>query len=203
MIEDAAPEFSRPVRLAGLGSAPFRQQIEANADERQRLARRFDLVALDRLVATVTLSRRDGDAVLLEAVLEAAFVQTCVVTLDPVTGAVRREFTMLYGPAGEDQAEIELGLEESVFEPLTGDAIDIGEAVAQELSLALPEFPRHSDAPPAGPIEAAAADAIEPPFAALARLRAVPRGEPISGPMRLRAGLDVQPLCGCCRGGRF
>ncbi len=55
-----------------------------------------------------------------------------------------------------------------MFEPLAGDAIDIGEAVAQELSLALPEFPRHPDAA----IDAAApAEPVDSAFAALARLR--------------------------------
>ncbi|MGH7030211.1 MAG: YceD family protein [Stellaceae bacterium] len=174
-IAEATPEFSRPVRLAGLGSAPFCQQIEASATERERLARRLDLVALDRLTATVTLCRRDGGTIVLEAVLEAGFSQECVVTLEPVAGTVRQEFTLLYGPVGEDQAEIEIGVEETVFEPLNGDSIDIGEAVAQELSLALPEFPRHPDAAAAETIDAAAADAIEPPFAALARWRTQPR----------------------------
>ncbi len=162
----SAPEFSRPIALARLGSTPFRQQIEATAAEREHLARRFDLVALDRLTATVTLRRGDGDAVLLEAAFEAAFAQTCVVTLEPVAGTISQNFTLLYGPAGEDPTEIELDVDETVFEPVTGDSIDIGEAVAQELSLALPEFPRDPDA-----VIEAAAETVDAPFAALARLR--------------------------------
>ena len=51
---------------------------------------------------------------------------------------------------------------------MTEDAIDIGEAVAQELSLALPEFPRRPDAV----IDAAdAAEPVDSAFVALARLR--------------------------------
>ena len=39
------------------------------------------------------------------------------------------------------------GVEDEVaFEPLIGEAIDIGEAVAQEFSLALPRFPRSAGA---------------------------------------------------------
>ena len=64
------------------------------------------------------------------------------------------------------------GDEDPAFEPLTGEAIDIGEAVAQEFSLALPLFPRAPDAlvkadPPEAPADG--------PFATLARLG---RGEP-------------------------
>ena len=58
--------------------------------------------------------------------------------------------------------------DDPVFEALTEDAIDIGEAVAQELLLALPEFPRHPDA---AVDTAAAAEPVDSPFAALARLR--------------------------------
>ena len=51
-------------------------------------------------------------------------------------------FSLRYGPAEEEGEEIDLGGEEEAFEPLTGDLVDVGEAVAQELSLALPLFPR-------------------------------------------------------------
>jgi hypothetical protein len=60
-----------------------------------------------------------------------------------------------------------LSEDEPALEPLTGDAIDIGEAVAQELSLALPEFPRQPDA---AIEDTAPAEAIEGPFTALASL---------------------------------
>jgi uncharacterized metal-binding protein YceD (DUF177 family) len=62
------------------------------------------------------------------------------VTLDPVEGAMVANFALRYGPPemeSEDGAD-----EDTAFEPLIGDVIDIGEAVAQEFSLALPSFPR-------------------------------------------------------------
>jgi uncharacterized metal-binding protein YceD (DUF177 family) len=162
------PEFSRLVPVASLGLEPFRQDIAATAEERARLVRRLDLVALDRLTATVTLHRHSGGLIALEASFEAEFVQNCVVTLEPVAGAVAEKFALLYGPPEGEQGEIELDIDEPVFQPLTGDAIDIGEAVAQELSLALPEFPRDPDAA----IEfAAGAEPEGGPFAALEKLR--------------------------------
>jgi uncharacterized metal-binding protein YceD (DUF177 family) len=170
-MSDPAPEFSRPVPLARLGSTPFRQEIEATASERQGLARRFDLLALDRLRASVTLRRRAGDAILLEAVFEAAFAQTCVLTLEPVPGEVSQSFALVYGPPGQEQAEIAPGVEEPAFEPLIGDSIDIGEAVAQELSLALPDFPRRPDAVSAEAIDPATAETIDIPYAELTRVR--------------------------------
>jgi uncharacterized metal-binding protein YceD (DUF177 family) len=171
-MSTSPPEFSRPVPLARLGAEPFRQQIEATPQERERLARRFDVLALDRLAAVVTLHRESGDLIRLEAVFEAELTQSCVVTLDPVPAQIVQSFVLLYGPAEEEQHEIELDVDEPVFEPLTGDGIDIGEAVAQEFSLALPEFPRLPDAA----VEPdAAGEPQSGPFAGLARLRGSPQ----------------------------
>jgi uncharacterized metal-binding protein YceD (DUF177 family) len=146
MATEIALEFSRLVSLARLGSEPFRQRIEATPNECARLSQRFHLVSLDRLAATVELRRQGAMVILLEAAFEAEFVQTCVVTLDPVAGAISDRFSLVYGPPELAPREITPGRDEAAFEPLTADAIDIGEAVAQELSLALPAFPRHPEA---------------------------------------------------------
>jgi uncharacterized metal-binding protein YceD (DUF177 family) len=161
------PEFSRVVPLARLGSAPFRQKIEATPSERERLSRRFDLLALDRLTAAVQLRRQGGELIVLEAALEADFVQSCVVTLEPVAGSLSNSFVLVYGPT---EAEQEIGSirDEAAFEPLNGDLIDIGEAVAQEFSLLLPVFPRDPNAT----IDAEApVQSSESRFASLACLR--------------------------------
>ncbi len=167
-MSKGSPEFSRLVSLTRLGSEPYRQEIEATPEERHRLARRFDLIELGKLAAAVTLRRLGGELISLEASFEAEFSQNCVVMLEPVPGRVTHTFALLYGPLAEDQAEIDIDVDEPAFEPLTGDAIDIGEAVAQELSLALPEFPRLPDAVMEMTDNAEADDG---PFAALERLR--------------------------------
>jgi len=167
-VTDIIPEFSRLVPLARLGSAPFRQQIAATPSEREELSRRFDLLALDHLTAAVELRRQGAEVIVLEATFEAEFVQSCVVTLEPVPGAISDRFLLIYGPTEEEPQEIASGWNEAVFEPLHGDVIDIGEAVAQELSLALPAFPRHSDARVDARTPAETSGAA---FASLARLR--------------------------------
>ncbi len=164
-------EFSRPVPLARIGFERFRQEIAATEAECAALAKRFDLVVLDRLTAIVELEREPEDTILLRARFAATFSQSCVVTLDPVAGEVAEEFTLRYGmiEAEPDAVEDDSG-EGPAFEPLTGDAIDVGEAVAQEFSLALPPFPRCEGAI----IEAEAEPAADGPFAALARLNPPP-----------------------------
>jgi uncharacterized metal-binding protein YceD (DUF177 family) len=151
-----------------LSTRPFRQRIEASAEEREKLSRRLDLLSLDRLVAEVELRRQSPEVILLEAEFAAEFEQCCAVTLEPVRGAVSDRFSLVYGRAPEEETEIALTAEEPAFEPLYGNSIDIGEAVAQELSLALPIFPRD---PEAKIDQAAMAEPLQGPFATLARMR--------------------------------
>jgi uncharacterized metal-binding protein YceD (DUF177 family) len=171
----SAPEFSRPIRITRLGKEPLRQEIAPTAPERTALAERLDLLTLDRLSATVELARQRGGTILLTASFSAEFVQSCVVTLDPVPGAVAESFALRYGPP-EWEPEVGDPEEDAAFEPLVGEVIDIGEAVAQELALALPPFPRI----PGASVEAELGSDAEPPgaqspFAGLPRLAG--RGE--------------------------
>jgi len=141
----AAAEFLRLVPLTRLGAEPYRQEIVATETEREALARRFGLRSLDRLAAAIELVREPIGTILLIAAFEGVFEQECIVTLDPVPGSIAERFQLRYGPP-ETEESVPAGDDDPAFEPLTGDAIDIGEAVAQEFSLALPPFPRVADA---------------------------------------------------------
>ena len=167
------PEFTRLVPLARLGAEPLVQEIAASEAERAALARRFGLLTLDRLSARVELARQGDEVILLNARFEAEFVQECVVSLDPLPGAVCESFALRYGPP-EAEAGFAAVEDDIAFEPLSADMIDIGEAVAQEFSLALPSFPRRRGAV----IEegTAAPTPGEHPFAALHRLATRNRG---------------------------
>jgi uncharacterized metal-binding protein YceD (DUF177 family) len=162
-----APEFSRRVRLARIGAEPYRQRISASEEERAALARRFDLASLDRLEAAVELIPHRERTILLRADFEAAFEQRCIVTLDPIEGVLAERFELLYGPPEVEESADRLIGEDVAFEPLAGDMIDIGEAVAQEFSLALPAFPRCPDSRVETSSDPAAASN---PFARLSRL---------------------------------
>jgi uncharacterized metal-binding protein YceD (DUF177 family) len=93
------------------------------------------------------------------------------VTLDPVPGAVSETFSLVYGPPAIEAEGVGGIDDDAAYEPLYGETIDVGEAVAQEFSLALPPFPRSPDlqveAEPGAEPDAAAAPG---PFAGLSRL---------------------------------
>jgi uncharacterized metal-binding protein YceD (DUF177 family) len=166
------PEFSRPVSVSRLPpGGQFR--VAAEPREREALARRFALVAIDRLEAEIRLTRLANAALRLDGRLDADVVQSCVVTLDPVPAHVADEFTIVFTPEIAAAREVELTGEEEAVEFLEGDTIDLGEAAAQQLSLALDPYPHAADA--TLPAEASTALLAEDhPFAALARLRRQP-----------------------------
>ena len=87
----SAPEFSRPVRVDTIGEAPRHLQVEAEEVERINLARRFGLVAIDRLAAELALSRK-GEEVAMDGSLSAKVVQACVATGEPLEAAVEAPF---------------------------------------------------------------------------------------------------------------
>src|SRR5579863_3216063 len=134
-------EFSRRIELGRLGNRVAVYPIEATPEERQALARRFELLALERLEAEVRLQRVGERQIRLEGRLAAKVVQACVVTLEPVASEVAERFTILFG-SEEPQVRVVVELEDEVVEPIEGDAIDIGEAVAQQLALLLDPYPR-------------------------------------------------------------
>ncbi|HEX9461168.1 MAG TPA: DUF177 domain-containing protein [Alphaproteobacteria bacterium] len=168
-----APEFSRPIDLSRVGSVETAHDIAATAEERAALARRFGLLGVGRLEARVRLRRTQGGTALrLSGHLDADVTQACVVTLEPVQGQIAQDFTVLYGqaPSGTD-VTIDPDAE-SVVEPWPEGPLDIGEAVAQELVVALDPYP-HA---PGAALESAwrpepGSEGPAKPFASLAKLK--------------------------------
>ena len=166
------PEFSRPVRLDTLGGAPKAMAIEAGEDERAALAERFDLTAIESLSAALTLVR-DEETVSAKGTLHAVVTQPCVASGAPVPALVDAPFVILFRPqpVGAGDEEIELGESEMDVVFYDGAMIDVGEAVAETLSLSLDPWPRAPDAEAAlaaaGVSSEAEARAANSPFAVL------------------------------------
>jgi uncharacterized metal-binding protein YceD (DUF177 family) len=170
------PEFSRPIDLTRLGDREVVQSIEATDSERAALAARFGLVALESLAATLKLRRvRGGAAIRLSGTFSANLAQACVVTLEPVPQRLEETFEVLYAPdTAAEESMIGANPDMDWPEPLPDGVLDMGEAVAQQLSLTLDPYPRapgsELDSQPGGETAAPAG-----PFAALGALRKGPR----------------------------
>ncbi len=170
---NAAPEFSRPVRIDTLGSTPRQMSIGANESERAALASRFGLLEIERLSAEAAVSRA-GDQVVATGSLSAKVSQSCVATGEPVEGTVDEDFRIEFRPqpAGtSEEDEIELGEGELDVVFYEGSSIDIGEAVAETLSLSLDPYPRAPNAEDALREAGVKSEGEASPFGALSALR--------------------------------
>lgn len=188
------PEFSRRIPVSRIGPGGMEQVIEASSAECRALAERLRLPAVASLTCRFRLSAPLHGQVAAEADLRAEVTQHCVVSLEPFEATVGERFALRFVPAGlEDAASEDAG--EDDIDPSSpdelayaGDAIDIGEAAAEQLALALDPYPRMPGLPmpdiawtadgeaakAAGGLSDEAAEAPHP-FAALARLRGGPR----------------------------
>jgi uncharacterized metal-binding protein YceD (DUF177 family) len=170
-------EFSRPVRADTIGTAPRSVSIEASEAERAALAGRFRLEAIHSLSAEAALTR-SGDAIRATGRVQATVVQSCVATGEPVEEQVAEDFTIEFRPHVEvSSPDEEIELSESELDVIfyDGGAVDLGDAVAETVSLALNPFPRSpkaEDALRAAGVKSEEEARVEAsPFAGLAALK--------------------------------
>lgn len=140
------PEFSRCYALNIIGGVAQNVTIIAGMDERAALAKRFELAAIDHLAATATLVSNDA-GITATGRLTASVIQNCAATDAPVAATVDEPFAIRFVGVDDDVAgEIEIDSDDCDITQHDGAVIDLGEAVAQSLALALDPFPRSKDA---------------------------------------------------------
>lgn len=159
------PEFSRVVNIARLPPEGREERLVASGAECAALARRFAIPAVNRLEAVVLIRHEPGGTATVAGRFSAEVVQDCVVTLEPVTQAVEETVALRIVPAGHVPSEDPEAPDEIEAD---GDSVDLGEAVAEQLALALDPYPR---APGAALRGDDAAAGLAGPFAALDALR--------------------------------
>ena len=170
-----APEFSRVVNLSHCDGREI--ELIASAEECARLAERFELVRIEALHAALLLTRR-GDEIEANGNFEARFVQTCAVSAEDLPVAVSEPLSLCFVPASAaipaSEEEVEIASDEPDEIEYTGTSIDLGEAVAQSLALAIDPF---AVGPEAQAVREKLRGEMDSPFAALAALRRKPEGE--------------------------
>jgi hypothetical protein len=144
-------EIERIVDLDRMGAGGAALDIVASDSERSALAKRFGFLGLPAFSARVTVDRRPGGQVVVEGRLRGRIVQACVLTLDPVVQELDDTFRIVFKKDHLDDRDPESG--EAVLnaqadapEPLSGNLLDVGEIVAEQLSLAADPYPRRAGA---------------------------------------------------------
>lgn len=165
------PEFSREQRLDQIGAGEAIVEISAEPEERAALAERFGLIAIESLDAQFRV-RSEAAGIRATGHLSARVTQACVASHAPVPAAIEEDFDLRFVPEGEVPAE-ELELSEAECDTIfyTGGAIDLGEAAAETLALALDPFPRSPDAEAVLKAAGVLGEDEAGPFSVLAGLR--------------------------------
>jgi uncharacterized metal-binding protein YceD (DUF177 family) len=137
-------EFSRFVEADSVGTHRMERRIAANPEERAALAKRFDLIGIDRLEAVFSLKRAGSGVIHVSGEVAAEVTQACVVTLAPVPAKVAESFSADF--ADEDRrrtedADLDFAADDPP-EPIRNGHIDLGELAAEQLALALDPYPR-------------------------------------------------------------
>lgn len=134
------PEFSHVLRAHEIGGSTRRVAIAANADERAALARRFGLLELASLAASLDV-KREAAGIRVAGTVTGHGDQACVASGEPVPFRLKEPVALLLADA-PDGGEIELAADDLDVEPLAGDIVDLGEIAAQALALGLDPYPR-------------------------------------------------------------
>ncbi|HEX7877118.1 MAG TPA: DUF177 domain-containing protein [Sphingobium sp.] len=143
-----APEFSRPVRVDQLARYAQSTTIAAEPTEREALARRFNLLALDRLEADYALADENG-AIVARGRVRAALAQPCVATGVAVPESIDTDFLLRFVVESDEDVEgeeLEIETDDADIIGYDGQVIDMGEAVAETLALAMTPYPRSPQA---------------------------------------------------------
>jgi uncharacterized metal-binding protein YceD (DUF177 family) len=158
------PEFHRPLSLDGIGPHGLDLTVEATLAECAALAVRMNLPAVLAVSCAFHLIREGRDSVLARGVLRATVTQTCIISLDDFDAPVQEVFQVRFVPSGEESDDIDPESDDEI--PFEGNTIDLGEAAAEQLGLALDPYARM----PGVEMPAVEDDSEPHPFAALRRL---------------------------------
>ncbi len=162
--------LSQIVRAANIREAPQNRVVTADAAQRAALAAAFGLPAIAALRGDFALRHERAGIIGAALRLQARLTQICVVTLEPFEASLDEAVALRFVPASQmpeaEAADLDAAALEAPDEiPYTGEQIDLGAALAEQLALSLDPYPRK----PGAALPEATDGAAAGPFAMLRR----------------------------------
>ena len=165
------PEFSRRIDIRNLPDKPLK--LEAHAAERTALATRIGIESIERLEAEVTLLRA-GTTIDASGWVKAEVIQVCAVSTEPFQVRVDEPLTLRFvqgiAPHKPDE-ELEIDAEACDEIEFEGTQFDLGEQIAQTLSLAIDPYAVGPDAERVREDSGLLSDSKNSPFAILSQIK--------------------------------
>ena len=158
-------ELHRPFVLDRVGPDGLDIEVKATKAECAALAERMGLPKILALSCRFHLTPELASVVVASGHLTARVVQTCVLTLEEFKATVDERFRVRFVPAGMEDDDIDPESDDEI--PYEGSTVDLGEAAAEQLGLALDPYPRMPNAV----LPEVEDEGEEHPFAGLAAMR--------------------------------
>ncbi len=165
------PEFSRPLDVTRVPAHGCTERISAEPKECTALAQRFGLPTIHALAAELQVTRWRGEGLKIKGRFTVDLEQICVVSLDMFRSTLADEFESYFLPAGKVAGKDDAAIEDGDAEPFENGIIDMGEAVAEAVALAIDPYPRKPGVAFADVVESASSTEERNPFAGLGRLK--------------------------------
>ena len=158
-------EYSHRLPLAYVPASGQSLNLVAGPEERAALAARLDLLALHVLEAELRLQPGPDGAILVHGTMRAELDQACGITFAPVRQSVSEAVAWRLLPEGIEPTDGEDDPDDIETEQ---NVADLGEALAQQLSLSIDPYPRALGAEMPTDL---GGDAAQGGFAALSKLK--------------------------------
>jgi len=143
-------EFSRVVDVTNLGAKGRHFKFQATEEEQDALRERYSVVAVQNLTAECSLIPHGKGRFKMEAVFRAKIIQECGISLEPVTEDISNSFIITLHQNNKknnkEETEIDFEIDEDDIEYLTSTSVDMGDLIAQYISLEINPYPRKEDA---------------------------------------------------------
>jgi hypothetical protein len=172
----SAEPFSYPVLAADIPADGRRFRIDADAQQRSRLAAALQIPAVDALQAELVVGPVLGGAYAVRGTLRASVMQTDVVSLDPVSQEIVEDINVTLmraedaGPSQREKSEPIDAAESEGPDLFHHGRIDLGAIIREHLALGLDPYPRAPGSEFPGHIEDDPG-ADQSPFAVLGALK--------------------------------
>lgn len=145
-------ELSRLVVVDELPNHGQTIKISASETERTAIANRLDVVLISKLESTIAIRPEIGREFSAEGNITVEFVQTCVVSGDPIDQTLDFPLNRRYSTDADEFRGLQV--DDDILtdphddgpDPIENGVIDIGEAVVEEFALQIPPYPKASGA---------------------------------------------------------
>ncbi|MBF6602376.1 MAG: DUF177 domain-containing protein [Sphingorhabdus sp.] len=168
-----SPELSKIIKLSEIGGAALTGNITADDSQREALAKRFDLPSIESLSADYRLEAKEHK-ISFTGSIRSDLHQNCAISGQPFPVKVAEEFDIIFVEKSDNppaEEEIELEAEDCDIIEYENARIDLGEAIAQTLYLALDPYPRGPEADSVAEKRGLKSEEEAGPFGALAALK--------------------------------